>query len=106
MRHSTAVVALATWLIAQAMPVPAQAPALQPNPQIQVDYIQPKNSSPASDPTQYNRYMATYEWLHARKPLDEIQKFLAPLKLPRSIKIQVDTCGAERRPYVSGGPVT
>ena len=31
---------------------------------------------------------------------------LAPLKLPRPIKIQVDTCGAERRPYVSGGPVT
>ena len=50
--------------------------------------------------------MTTYEWLRVRKPLDEIQQFLAPLKLPRSIKIQVDTCGAERRPYVSGGPVT
>lgn len=106
MRHSTAMGALAIWFVAQAVPVAAQTPTLQPNPQIQVDYVQPKNSSPASDPTQYNRYMTTYEWLRVRKPLDEIQRFLAPLKLPRSIKIQVDTCGAERRPYVSGGPVT
>ncbi len=106
MRHSTAMGAVAIWFVAQAVPVAAQTPTLQPNPQIQVDYVQPKNSSPASDPTQYNRYMTTYEWLRVRKPLDEIQRFLAPLKLPRSIKIQVDTCGAERRPYVSGGPVT
>jgi Putative metallopeptidase len=106
MRRSTAVVAFATWIIAQALPVSAQAPALQPNPQIQVDYIRPKNSSPASDPTQYNRYMAIYEWLRIRRPLDEIQKFLAPLRLPRSIKIEVDTCGAERRPYVAANPVT
>jgi Putative metallopeptidase len=106
MRHSTAMGALAIWFVAQAVPAAAQTPTLQPNPQIQVDYVQPKNSSPASDPTQYNRYMTTYEWLRVRKPLNEIQRFLAPLKLPRSIKIQVDTCGAERRPYVSGGPVT
>ena len=106
MRHSTAMGALAIWFVVQAVPVAAQTPTLQPNPQIQVDYVQPKNSSPTSDPTQYNRYMTTYEWLRVRKPLDEIQKFLAPLKLPRPIKIQVDTCGAERRPYVSGGPVT
>ena len=84
MRHSTAMGALAIWFVAQAVPVAAQTPTLQPNPQIQVDYVQPKNSSPTSDPTQYNRYMTTYEWLRVRKPLDEIQKFLAPLKLPRS----------------------
>ncbi len=106
MRHSTAIGALAIWLVAQAVPVAAQTPTVQPNPQIQVDYVQPKDTSPASDPTQYKRYMATYEWLQVRKPLDEIQKFMAPLKLPRSIKIQVDSCGAERRPYVPANPVT
>ncbi len=94
----------AAWLIAYAAPVAAQAPALLPKPQIKIDYLQPKNISTASDPTQYNRYMTIYAWLRVRRPLDEIQKFLAPLRLPRQITIQVDTCGAQRRPYISGGP--
>jgi hypothetical protein len=53
----------AAWLIAYAAPVAAQAPALLPNPQIKIDYLQPKNISTASDPTQYNRYMTIYAWL-------------------------------------------
>jgi hypothetical protein len=82
-----------------ALPAPAQAPVLPANPQIQVDYIQPKNNSTGE-------FAAIYAWLRARRPLEEIQKFLAPLRLPRQIKIQVDACGAESRAYVSGNPVT
>jgi hypothetical protein len=82
-----------------ALPAPAQAPVLPANPQIQVDYIQPKNNSTGE-------FAAIYAWLRARRPLEEIQKFLAPLRLPRQIKIQVDACEAESRAYVSGNPVT
>ena len=84
----------------------APAPVLQPNPQIQVEYIQPKYNSAAADPKQYNEFTTIYAWLRVRQPLEEIQKFLAPLRLPRPIKLQVDSCGAERRAYVSGAAVT
>jgi Putative metallopeptidase len=114
MRHSikmlkrSVVTALAAGLLPafQAAPTLAQAPILQPNPQIQVEYLQPKYNSAVTDKNQYNEFTTIYAWLRVRRPLEEIQKFLAPLRLPRPIKIEVDTCGAERRTYVSGGPVT
>jgi hypothetical protein len=104
MRHSITVMrrAVVTALAVGLVPAfsmtsaRAQAPALQPNPQIQVEYLAPKN----------NAFAPINAWLRMRRPLEEIQKFLAPLRLPRPIKIQVDTCGAEHRIYVSGGPVT
>jgi hypothetical protein len=83
----------------------AQAPGLAPNPQVQVEYLQPKYDAAAGQ-NQYNEFTTIYAWLRVRRPLEEIQKFLAPLRLPRPIKIQVDSCGAERRTYVSGSPVT
>jgi hypothetical protein len=94
------------WWVMQALPAPAQAPVPPTNPQIQVDYIQPKNNSTAANPNQFAEFTAIYAWLRVRRPLEEIQKFLAPVRLPRQIKIQVDTCGAESRAYVSGNPVT
>jgi len=97
--------AAAAIVVSLAAPALAQTPALQPNPQIQVDYIQPK-PNPAADPNQFTDFTTIYAWLQVRQPLGEVQKFLAPLRLSRPIKIQVDTCGAERRPYVSGGLVT
>jgi hypothetical protein len=109
MRHSIRpwrwVVAPLTCAFVQALlaaPASAQAPTLQPNPQIQVEYIEPKAAA-AADKAEYER---TYAWLRERRPLEEIRKFLAPLRLPRPINMQVDTCGAEHRDYLSGGPVT
>jgi hypothetical protein len=98
--------AAVVWWVVQALPAPAQAPALPANPQIQVDYIQPKLNASAADKNQFTEFTAIYASLRMRRPLEEIQKFLAPLRLPRQIKIQVDSCGAARRPYVSGNPVT
>jgi hypothetical protein len=111
MRHSTAAIvcfalALGLWPAFDATTATAQAPVLQPNPQIQVEYIQPKYNSAAADANQYNEFTTIYAWLRVRQPLEEIQKFLSPLRLPRPIKLQVDSCGAERRAYVSGAPVT
>ena len=84
MRHSTAMGALAIWFVVQAVPVAAQTPTLQPNPQIQVDYVQPKNSSPTSDPTQYNRYMTTYEWLRVTEAAGRDTKILGPVEAAAS----------------------
>jgi hypothetical protein len=114
MRHSITArkqaifIALAAglWPALQAETATAQAPALQPNAQIQVEYVQPKYNSAAADPNQYTDFTTIYAWLRMRQPLEEIQKFLAPLRLPHQIKVQVDTCGAERRAYVPGAPVT
>ncbi len=116
MRHSitmvkgAAVTALAVGLLAALQVAafhgsPALAQALQPNPQIQVEYVPPKYNAAAAQ-NQYNDFTVIYAWLRVRQPLEEIQKLLAPLRLPRPIKIEVDTCGAERRAYVSGAPVT
>jgi hypothetical protein len=76
---------------------------ITPNPQIQVAYIKPPVTADAAESAQL---AATYAWLTTRRPLEELGVFLAPLKLPRPIKIQVDRCGTERRPYRSGDPVT
>jgi len=98
MRQSIAVVAAtaAVWLIVQNTPVLAQAPTLPTNPQIQVEYVMPKIGA----------FTPIYASLRVRKPLEELQQFLVPLKLPRPIKIQIDTCGAENRTRVPGGPAT
>jgi hypothetical protein len=106
MKHSIAgALVVGLWLALQAAPALAQAPVLPSNPQIQVEYLQPKYNAAAGQ-NQFNEYTTIYAWLRMRRPLEEIQKFLAPLRLPRLIKIEVDTCGAERRAYVSGAPVT
>jgi hypothetical protein len=88
--------AAAVWPVMAAEPAVAQAPALPANPQIQVDYVQPKYNSAAADKNQYTEFTAIYEWLRVRRPLDEIQKFLAPLRLPRQIKSR--STDAARRP--------
>jgi hypothetical protein len=85
---------------------PALAAPLKANPQIQVEYLQPKCNA-ADSQQRCDEFTAIYAWLRVRRPLEEIQTFLAPLRLSRPIKIQVDACGgADRRGYVSGGPVT
>ncbi len=105
MRHSISRfvgLVVLTWFAAGA-PASSQAINIPPNPQIEVDYVRPKLSA---DPAQFAAFEAMYAWLTVRRPLDELRIFLAPLKLPARIKIQVDSCGAERRPYLPGNPVT
>ncbi len=90
------------WFAAQA--AMAQSPALKPNPQIEVAYKRPPLD--VDHPARYLKFMSIYDRLLIRRPLDELQKFLAPLRLPHKIKIETDQCNAERRPYIPGGPVT
>jgi hypothetical protein len=43
--------------------------------------------------------------LQQRQVLQELAQFLSPLRLPRNLEIRTQDCGAQHRPYVTGGPV-
>jgi Putative metallopeptidase len=44
--------------------------------------------------------------MQQRQVLQELAQFLSPLRLPRDLQIVTQDCGAQSRPYVTGGPVT
>jgi Putative metallopeptidase len=92
-----------TMALAQAQPAPAGAPANSsanpwgsPNPQIDIAYIEPKDA----------RFQPIFDKLKKRQVLEELQAFLAPLKLPRKLTVRTDQCGAAGVHYKPGGPVT
>jgi len=100
---STAALAIAIAVATAAVPIlsTAQAePAARPrNPNIIVDYIEPR---PPIDPLDkdFNRDMASYqrmlkihERMKQRQVLEELAAFLAPLKLPRTLRVRTKTCG-------------
>jgi hypothetical protein len=78
--------------------VPAQ-PAPPRNPNIIVDYIEPR---PPIDPqdkdynkgmANYQRYMKIHARLKERQVLEQLSTFLAPLKLPKLLRVRTTTCG-------------
>ena len=92
-----------TTAVAQPQPAPAGAPANSsanpwgsPNPQIDIAYIEPKDA----------RFQPIFDKLKKRQVLEELQAFLAPLKLPRKLTVQTEQCGAAGVHYKPGGPVT
>ena len=72
----------------------AQPQDLQPNSQVDIAYVPPNNPA----------YQGVYERVKARKPLEELQLFLAPLRLPQKLVLETAECGATKIPY-DGGPV-
>jgi putative metallopeptidase DUF4344 len=80
---------------AQQSPPPGQTFWGPPNPQIDVAYIAPK------DP----KFQPIYDKLKKRQVLEELQAFLAPLRLPSKLQIKTDQCGSAGTHYKSGGPV-
>lgn len=74
----------------------AQVPADLQNPMVEIDYRDPGN--PAFQPIA--------ERLRRLRVLEQLKVFLAPLRLPRKLTVQVDQCGANVRPYRPQGPVT
>ncbi len=58
------------------------------------------------DPPTDPRYQPIYEGLKKRQVLERLQGFLAPLRLPRELRVRVAQCGADTMPYKSGEPVT
>jgi len=88
-------VALALLLVCFSMAY-ASAQTVPPNPQVAIAYQQP----------QKREYLAIYNRLKDRKVLEELKQFLAPLRLPKPLTIQVAQCGAQNRPYAGNGVAT
>jgi Putative metallopeptidase len=76
--------------------LPTSAAWGPPNPQIEINYVTPK------DP----RYLPIYDKLKRRKVLEALQAFLAPLRLPRKLQVKTDQCGAPGVHYKPGGAAT
>lgn len=77
--------------MAQPKPQPqAQLPALAPNPNIVIDYIDPRVAVS----------QVTLQRLRKRQVLEEISQFLSPLRLPRVLRLRTVTCGEANAYYV------
>jgi hypothetical protein len=75
---------------------PAHAAWGPPNPQIDINYVEPKDA----------RYRPIYDKLKKRQVLEELQAFLSPLRLPRKLQVKTDQCGGPGVHYRPGGAVT
>src|SRR5262247_2154980 len=76
-------------------PALAQAPAIPPNPQIEIAYVEPSTPN----------YQPIYQRLKQRQVLEELQQFLSPLLLTRKVLVKIDQCGGMTSRYKPGGPV-
>jgi hypothetical protein len=64
--------------------------------QVRISYESPSDA----------KYSTFYDGLKRRQVLERLQGFLVPLRLPVPLTVTLAQCGAERKPYQSGGPVT
>src|SRR5262245_4816899 len=91
---SAAMAALIGLLMAP--PVSAQQfPAELQNPNVEIVYKEPRTAA----------FMPIAERVKQRRVLEHLRVFLAPLRLPRKLTVNVDECGAPMREYQSQSPV-
>jgi hypothetical protein len=94
MKRSIRAAAVASCLTAAWVGVaPGLADDQSPTPKISVEY---------APSTAFPEVAAA---LKQRMVLEELQQFMAPLRLPKELKIVAKDCGAPTLPYVPGGPV-
>ena len=86
----------ATAAIAQPPPAGQSAPPAAQGSQIEIAYVPPSNRN----------FQPIYDRVKNRKVLEDLQQFLAPLRLPRKLTVKIEQCGAPSRPYRPQGPVT
>jgi hypothetical protein len=65
------------------------------NDQIDIAYVEPSDDS----------FRPIYESLKARRVLEELRAFLAPLQLPKKVLVKIEQCDAPDRVYQRGAPV-
>jgi Putative metallopeptidase len=85
-------------LLALLMILPASAqqlPAELQNPNIEIVYKEPRTAA----------FKPIAERVKQRRVLEQLRVFLAPLRLPRKLTVNVDECGASMREYQPQGPV-
>ena len=98
MRLISAAVLLSAAVCIASSPAPARAQGAPApaNGQIEIAYIEPTN--PVHRPM--------YERLKQRQVLEQLRQFLAPLKLPRRLKVQMRGCRGSVNAWYSNGEVT
>lgn len=100
MKCAMSAAAIAAALLAPTLTsTPASAQQVPPelqNPQVEIVYLEPRN--PAFKPIA--------DRVKQRRALEQLKVFLAPLKMPRKLTVNVDECGAPTRAYQAQGPVT
>jgi hypothetical protein len=85
-------------LIGLLMTPPASAeplPADLQNPNVEIVYKEPRTAA----------FKPIAERVKQRRVLEHLRVFLAPLRLPRKLTVNVDECGAPMREYQPQGPV-
>jgi len=86
-------------LMALLMILPASAqqlPAELQNPNVEIVYKEPRTAA----------FKPIAERVKQRRVLEQLRVFLAPLRLPRTLTVNVEECGAPTRDYTPQGPVT
>ena len=73
-----------------------QLPAELQNPNVEIVYKEPRTAA----------FKPIAERVRQRRALEQLKVFLAPLRLPRKLTVNVDECGAPTRDYQPQGPVT
>src|SRR5258705_13580436 len=86
-------------LIGSMMAPPASAqqqlPAELQNPNVEIVYKEPRTAA----------FKPIAERVKQRRALEQLRVFMAPLRLPRKLTVNVDECGASMREYQPQGPV-
>ena len=72
------------------------AAQLAPNPNVEFAYIPPKSA----------KFQTMHDRLKKRQVLEQLAVFLAPLRLPMTLRIQIDECGALTRMVTRAGGAT
>jgi hypothetical protein len=86
----------ALMVLLMVLPAPAQQlPAELQNPNVEIIYKEPRTAA----------FKPIAERVKQRRVLEQIKVFLAPLRLPRKLTVNVDECGARMREYQPQGPV-
>ena len=76
-------------------PASAQQPAELRNPNVEIIYKEPRTAA----------FKPIAERVKQRRVLEQLRVFLAPLRLPRKLTVNVEECGAPMREYKPQGPV-
>jgi hypothetical protein len=74
---------------------PAAFAASKPN-RVSISYVLPKNPA----------HQRIYEGLKERRPLEKLQEFLAPFRLPRTLKISLAGCDGEADAFYGDDVIT
>src|SRR3977135_1174215 len=90
--------AVMTALIGLLLASPASAqqrPDELQNPNVEIVYKEPRTAA----------FKPIAERVKQRRALEQLRVFMAPLRLPRKLTVNVDECGAPMREYQPQGPV-